>query len=92
MCIRDRGTTAGAGRFDGFAGAVKNAHVGNRAGSTRLGALDVGALRTNAGEVITDAAAATHGFGGLGQRSVDARLAIGGFDDGVADRLHETVD
>ncbi len=86
------GATAGAGGFDGLAGAVEDAHVGNRAGSARLGALDVGALRPDAGKVIADAAAATHGFGGLGQRGVDAGLAVGGLDDGVADRLHEAVD
>jgi hypothetical protein len=86
------GAAAGAGGFDGFAGAVEDAHVGNRAGGARLGALDVGALRPDAGKVIADTAAAAHGFGGLGQRGVDAGLAVGGFDDGVADRLHEAVD
>src|SRR6185369_14405482 len=86
------GATAGAGGFDGFAGAVEDAHVGDRAGSARLGALDAGALRSDGRKVVADAAAATHGFGGLGQRSVDAGTAVGVLDDGVADRLHEAVD
>jgi len=86
------GATAGAGGLDGFAGAVEDAHVRHRAGGARLGTLDAGALRTDGREVIADAATATHGFGGLGQRGVDARLAIGVLDDGVADRLHEAVD
>ena len=85
-------TAAGAGRFDGLAGTVEDAHVGNRTGSARLRALDVGALRPDGRKVIADAAATTHGFGGLGQRRVDAGFAVGGLDDGVADRLHETVD
>jgi hypothetical protein len=54
--------------------------------------LDVGALRTNAGEVIADTATATHGFSSLRQCGVNARLAINGFDDGVANRLHKAVD
>ena len=86
------GAAAGAGGFNGFAGAVENTHVGNRAGGAGVRAFDERALRPDAGEVITDTATAAHGFGGFGQGGVDARLAIGGFDDGVADRLHEAVD
>ena len=86
------GAAAGAGGFDGFAGAVEDAHVRDRAGSTRLRALDAGALRPDRGEVVTDAAPAAHGFGGLGQRSVDAGAAIDVLDDRIADRLHEAVD
>ena len=57
------GTAAGTGGFHGFAGAVEDAHVGNRAGGTRLGVLDAGALRADGGKVVTDATAAAHGFG-----------------------------
>jgi hypothetical protein len=66
--------TAGAGRFDGFARAVEDAHVGDRAGSARLRALDLRALRPDRREVVADAAAAAHGFGGFGERAVDAGL------------------
>ncbi len=83
---------AGAGRFDGLARAVEDAHVGNRAGGARLRALDVGALRPDAGKVVADAAAAPHRLGRLGQRRIDAGLAVDRLDDRVADRLHEAVD
>ena len=83
---------AAAGGFDGLAGAVEDAHVGDGAGSARLGALDVGADRTDRGEVIADAAAAAHGFGGLQERGVDAGAAVDDFRDRIAYRLHEAVD
>ena len=83
---------AAAGGFDGLAGAVEDAHVGDGAGSARLGALDVGADRTDRGEVIADAAAAAHGFGGLQQRGVNAGAAVDDFRDRIAYRLHEAVD
>ncbi len=56
---------AAAGGFDGLAGAVEHAHVGDRAGSARLRALHMGADRADGGKVVADAAAAAHGFGGL---------------------------
>ena len=40
-------TAAAAGGFDGLAGAVEDAHVGNRAGGARLCALDVSPDRTD---------------------------------------------
>ncbi len=86
------GAAAGAGGLDGLARAVEDAHVRHRAGSTRLGALDAGALRSDRREIVADAATAPHRFGRLGQRRVDAGTAIGVFDDGVANRLHEAVD
>ena len=81
-----------AGRLHGLAGAVEHAHVGERAAGARVGALDLGALGTDRREIVADAAAAPHGFGGLLQRVIDARLAVGDAGDRVADRLHETVD
>ncbi len=86
------GATPGAGRFDGLAGAVEDTHVRHRAGSARLGTLDVGPLRADARKVIADTAAAAHGFGGLGECRVDAGLAVDGFDDRIAHWLHEAVD
>ncbi len=86
------GAAAGAGGFHGLAGAVEDAHVGDGAGGAGLGALDLGAHGADGGEVVADAATATHGLGGLGQGSVDAGAAVHHFDDGVADRLHEAVD
>ena len=83
---------ARAGGFDGFAGAVEHAHVRYRAAGVGLRALDLGALGPDRREVITDAAAAAHGFGGFLQRDVDAGFAIDGFRNGVPDRLHKTVD
>jgi hypothetical protein len=86
------GAAPAAGGFDGLAGAVEDAHVGDRARGARLRALDVGADRADGGEVIADAAAAAHGLGGLRQRGVDAGAAVDDFGDRIADRLHEAVD
>jgi hypothetical protein len=49
-------------------------------------------MRPDAGEVVSHAAAAAHGFGRLGERGVDARVALLRLGDGVAHRLHEAVD
>ena len=81
-----------AGGFDGFAGAVEYAHVRHRTAGARLRAFDQRALGSDGGEVIADAAAAPHGFGGFFQRDVDARLAVRLAGNRVAHRLHETVD
>ena len=86
------GSATGTGRLNGFTGAVENTHVGNRAGSAGVGAFDVGTLRTNTGEVIADTTATAHGFSRFGQCGVNAGAAIGHFNDGVANRLHEAVD
>jgi len=80
------------GGFDRLARAVEDAHVGDRAGGARLRALDDRAHRSDRREVVADAAAAAHRFGGLGERAVYARLAVDDLDDGIADRLHEAVD
>ncbi|KFB72702.1 MAG: hypothetical protein AW09_002107 [Candidatus Accumulibacter phosphatis] len=85
-------TAAGACGFNGLARAVENAHVGHRSGSARLRALDQRADRADRREVVTDATATPHGFGGFGQGAVDAGLAIDDFDHRIADRLHEAVD
>ncbi|TMQ76701.1 hypothetical protein ACCUM_3988 [Candidatus Accumulibacter phosphatis] len=85
-------STAGAGGFDGLARAVENAHIGYRTGGTRLRALDQRADRADRREVVTDATTPPHGFGGFGQGTVDAGLAIDDFDHRIADRLHEAVD
>ena len=86
------GAAPGAGRFDGLARAVEDAHVGDGARGARLRALDQRAHRTDRREVVADAAAAAHGLGGLRERGVDAGLAVDDFDDRIADRLHEAVD
>ena len=86
------GAAAGAGGFDGLAGAVEDAHVGHRAGGIRLGAAHHRALRADRREVVADPAAAAHGLGGLGQGGVDAAAAVDGFGDRVAHGLHEAVD
>ena len=52
----------------------------------------MGAHRPDGGEVVADAAAAAHGFGGLQQGGVDAGPAVDDFGDRIADRLHEAVD
>ena len=84
--------TPGAGGFDGFTGAVKDAHIGHRAGGTRLCALDLGALWPDRREVIADTTAPAHCFSGFSQGRIDAGLAVYQFDDGVADRLHKAID
>ena len=86
------GAATGTCRFDGLAGAVEDAHVGDGAGSARVRALDQRADRADRREVVADATAATHGFSGLGQRGIDAGLAVDRFDDRISDRLHEAVD
>jgi hypothetical protein len=86
------GTTPGAGRFDGLARAVEDAHVGDRSRGARLRALDQRADRPDRREIVADAAAAAHGFGGFGEGAVDAGFAVDDFDHRVADRLHEAVD
>jgi hypothetical protein len=83
---------ARAGRFHRLARAVEDTHVGKRAARARARALHFGAFGSNRGEVVADAAAAPHGFGGFLQRGVDARAALHHLADGVADRLHEAVD
>ena len=87
------GSAPGAGAFDGFAGAVEDAHVGDRPAGEGGGALDARAFGADLGEVVADAASAAHGFGGLGQGGVDAGGAVGGVAlDLVGDRLHEAID
>ena len=81
-----------SGGFHGLAGTVKHAHIRDRAAGARIGAPDMRTFRADGREVVTDAAAAPHGFGGLLQGVVDARLAVGVAGDGIAYRLHEAVD
>ena len=47
---------------------------------------------TDGGEIVADTAAAPHGLGGLLQGIVDAGLAVADAGNGVAHRLHETID
>src|SRR6185295_15527685 len=82
----------GAGGLHRLAGAVEDAHVGQRAARARARALDLGAFRPDGGEVVAHAAAAAHGLGGFEQGGVDAGTAIDHFGDRVADRLHEAID
>ncbi len=83
---------ARARRLHGFAGTIEHAHVGNGAAGAGIGAAYMGAPGTDGGEVVSDAAAAAHGFGRFRQRGVDAGFVVDGFGDGIAHRLHETVD
>jgi hypothetical protein len=86
-----RAATA-AGGLDRFARAVEHPHVADRAGGARLRAAHARTDRADAGEVVTDAATAAHGFRCLRQRGVDARALVFDFGDRIADRLHEAVD
>ena len=78
--------------LDRLAGAVEDAHVGERAARARVGAFHLGAARANGGEVVAHPAAAPHGLGRFLQRGVDARAPVDHFGDRVADWLHEAVD
>ena len=86
------GAAPAAGRLHRFAGTVEDPHVRHRTGGAGLRALDVGADRADGREVVTDTAAAAHGFGGLQQGGVDAGTAVDDFGDRVAHRLHEAID
>ena len=55
-------------------------------------AANPGAARADAGKVITHATATPHGFGRLGQRGIDAGMAVLDVGDRVAYGLHKTVD
>src|SRR5439155_22121167 len=81
-----------AGRLHPLATAVEHAHVADRARRARLRGADPRALGPDAREVVADTAAAAHRLGGLGERDVDAGVAVLGLGDRVADRLHEAVD
>ena len=83
---------AGTGRFHRLARLVEDAHVRHRTARARGGAAHQRALGADRGEVVAHAAAAAHGLGGLGERGVDAGLAVDHLGDGVAHRLHEAVD
>jgi hypothetical protein len=83
---------SGAGRLDRFTRAVKHPHVTHRPGGVALGAAHPGAAWPDAREVVTHATAAPHGLGGLGQRGVDAGVAVFDVGNGVTHRLHKTVD
>ena len=84
---------ARARAFDGAARRVEHVDVAARAGCARSGRAHVRAARADRGEVVADAAAAAHRFGGLQQRDVDAGQAeVVDALDAVADRLHEAVD
>ena len=73
--------------------AVEHAHVAHRPARRCCCVLPTQApLRADAREVVAHAAAAAHGLGGLGQRGVDAGVAVVDLGDGVAHRLHEAVD
>ena len=83
---------ARAGRFDGFTGAVEDAHVRHRPAGARLRALHLGALGPDRGEIVAHAAAAAHGLRGLREGRIDAGLAVHDLRNRVAHRLHEAVD
>jgi hypothetical protein len=83
---------ARAGAFDRLARAVEHAHVADRARRVAARAAHPRAARADAREVVAHAAAAAHGLGGLGQRGVDAGVAVVDLRDRVAHRLHEAVD
>ena len=83
---------ARACRFHRFARAVEHPHVRHRAARAAVGALHVRAPGADGREVVADATAPAHGFGGLHQGDVDARAAVDGFGDRVAHGLHEAVD
>ena len=57
-----------------------------------MGAADPGATRPDARKIVTDPAAPAHRLGGLGQSGVNAGMSVFQVRNGVADRLHETVD
>jgi hypothetical protein len=82
----------GAGRLDGFARPVEDAHVRHRAARARLRAAHVRALRTDRREVVADTAAAPHRLGGLRERRVDPGATVGHLGDRIADGLDEAVD
>ena len=84
--------TPAAGRFDGLAAAVEDTHVAQRPRRAAARAADPRALGPDAREVVTHAAAAAHRLGGLGQRGVDAGVAVVDRGDRIAHRLHEAVD
>ena len=87
------GATAAAGALDGGAALVEDVDVAARAGGDGVRALDLGAIGADAGEVVADAAAATHGLGRLAQGLVDAGVALVVVAlDAVTHGLHETVD
>jgi len=85
-------TAARTGGLHGFATAVEYAHVRHRAAGAAVGAFYQRIFRANGGKVIADTPATAHGFGGLLQRIVDARLAIAGAADCVAHGLHKAID
>src|SRR6185312_14990845 len=79
------------GGLDGLARLVEHVHVGQRPAGAAVRALDVGALRSDAREVVADTAPSSHRLRGLVQRRVDAHLAVVA-GNGIADWLHEAVD
>ncbi len=82
----------GTGGFHGFTRAVEDPHVRYGARGTRLRPFDLRALWPDRGKIVAHATAASHGLGGFRQGAVDARPAVDDFDDGIAHRLHKTVD
>ena len=77
--------------FDGLARLVENLHVRQRAARAAISAFHPCTLGANAGEVVTDAAAAPHRFRGLVEGVVDANISAD-TRNAVADRLHEAID
>ena len=80
------------GGFQRLAALVEHAHVGDRPACARMRAVHARALRADRREVVTDAAAAPHGFGRLIQRQIYRGHAVVDAADRVADRLHEAID
>src|SRR4051812_27742132 len=83
---------ASARRFHRLARAVEDAHVGNGSACPRARAFHLGTLGADGREIVADAAAATHGLGGLEQRGVNAGPAVDHLGNRIAHRLHEAVD
>ena len=84
---------ARTGAFHRRARLVEDVDVAARARGHGGRALDGRATRTDAREVVADAAAAAHGFGRFAQRFVNAGVAVFVHAlDAVAHRLHKAVD
>ncbi len=87
------GATACTGTFHGGAGLVEHVDVATRPRSHGGCGLDFGTTRTDAGKIVTHAAAAAHRFCGFAQGFVNAGVAFVIHTlNAVAHGLHKTVD